>query len=170
MIKKIDVMKGPWKPAWKKDWQKRLDMLNAIGKKSWLIITCDIVDFLLPHHRMDEKPQQLEWPRFRLLSDGFLQMDFRILASGNMKVLTNRHLNNPAYPEDAAFAFPGFRVGKIVTFDKFLKHYRAYVEISNLRARYLVSYGQKDATITFNPRNNTITVRKMPGLEVFCKL
>lgn len=152
-----------------KIWTNRLKKAKAVARKSWLVVDCEIVDYDFPRNEIGQhlnvSPHPVYWPRFRLTCDGFTQFDARVLPSGNLKILYNRHLDSPAYPEDNAFQFAGFRRGQVVKWEKFFKHFIAYVEISNLRVTHHVHWGQADRKITYNPRRNRVTVR-VPEWEV----
>jgi hypothetical protein len=159
-------MKGK---SMKGNWKRHLEKLNAIGKKSWLIVTCDIVDFIhsteMDHDGLKRLLKEtIKWPRFRSMCDGFLQLDAKILPSGNLKIISNRHISDPSYAECSAFNFPCFDCGKIVKWEKFLQHFIAYVAISNLRVKHLTH------DITYNPSNNTIKVCKIPDADIVVKL
>jgi hypothetical protein len=123
-----------------------IDAINKMLLKTWLVAVC----------AADEDT-------FRFRVDGFPMIKFKFTKKGNLKVIENRCKDKPDFPEDSAFQFDSFAVGKIVTLKKFEKYARAWVAISNLRVQLVtIRYGQQRNSdqwmkkFTFNPHANKI--------------
>ncbi len=120
-------------------WQNTLDAINKDCNRTWLIARCGVNDDILS---------------FRV--DGFAMMKFQVTNKGNLKVIIN-HCTDNQYPENAAFQFANFAVGKIVSLEKFAKYIRAWVAISNLRAQLgSVTKPHSYDKLIFNPHKNLI--------------
>ena len=113
-----------------------LEILNNIGKKTWLVATCSILYENQLHFRVD----------------GFPMIKFHITKGGNLKVIYNECKDKPHYPEDAAFQFASFAVGKIVRWEKFAEYLQAWVAISNLRLQLAGRYKE----FVFDPHKHVV--------------
>ena len=123
--------------------EQRIEELNKLGLKSWLIIRCDVVDHdayqrdpatFAPMCGRPGDPMPPAMKRFRLMCDGFVQLDAEILPKGGLKILSNKMFNKD-FIEDQAFCFQRFERGSVVTWAKFKKHFNAYVTMSVMRAQ-----------------------------------
>lgn len=147
----------------------RIAEWNELAKKSWLIITVETVDhdaiFRHPDtnaplcvppkgHVGEIKPRAMRaMKRFRLQNDGFTTIDGEYVDHGFTVWYNN--CQNKHYPEDAAFSHHFCSRGKFVTWDQFDQFFRAYVEMSNLRAQ--IGSGEYDSPrLAYNPHKNRI--------------
>jgi hypothetical protein len=121
-----------------------LDELNEYGKKSWLVMT---VNVLAHKPQRDEKGRPLilhPMPngelnldlqdRLVVQTDGFTRVEFEIFNERRFKVLSNAcfYLN---HEENQAFAHDKFNVGEEVDAETLRSYFGAYVQLSNLRAK-----------------------------------
>ena len=125
-------------------WKQRIAEANRIGKRSWMIITCDIVnhDALSRDKKgrpmcirtSDTPPAKIQ--RFRQMADGFVQLDAEIIGD-ELKILSNSHVENPDWPETKPFHNPIFVRATTITWEQFLESFKAYVQGGIERAENL---------------------------------
>jgi len=143
---------------------QKIEDLNKIGLKSWLIIRCDVVDHdayqrnpetFAPMCGRPGDPLPKEMKRFRLMCDGFVQLDAEITSKG-LKILSNK-MFSADFPEEQAFQFQRFERGEIVTWAKFKKHFIAYVTMSVMRVQ-----NPRDYELKYHPAFNRVDITPHP--------
>ena len=136
-----------------------LDEMNKIGRKSWLVIRCDIVDFDVVRRDLEtNSPLASSWgdntpptsmKRFRFMVDGFTFIDAEVLPTGTLRILSNT-CRGEEYNEASAFEFKWFQRGKKVGWHRFVRHLEAFVEMSVKRVQ--------GARCEYHPCKNRIDV------------